>query len=247
VKKFLLPLGIAASACLLLVAIAASDEPEPDLDSPAHMAVVDALVKQSLQVADEADPLRRARGSSQVADRLADAVARATARGDKVEALKLTNYLSMVLDRGVSKNVAALDPEQMDETRFAEWQALSWQPEAICATLDRRLQGLGRQGAEEVKRAVAQASRAADKRWKKDKPKEGKFKGKGKGKKKDHEGNDGHPKKDRKGKKDQASRERQLLQEYVSHQRSAASWRKMKGGDLTCVWNKQDWLLIADG
>jgi hypothetical protein len=202
VRKFL-PLlgGVLLSLGLLTLAAAWPNEPVP---TGSRAEVLEALVNESLQIADEDDPLRRADGSARVADALAAAVARASARNDRASALALTKHLGLVLERGVNGNIYKLDPNGIEAARYDEWVELTQRPDAIHNALDKPLQHLDRPAADEIDKILTGTVKGWAKGLKGEKGKEmAKEKGKGKGKKKDDwDDEDGPRGKDKKAKDD---------------------------------------------
>jgi hypothetical protein len=137
VKRSLLPVWLGAlGVCLVLAAGASEPDQPPAPSGPPDVHVLEMLVTQSLQIADESDALRRAKGSLTVAEALADALNRASARGDHARAAQLGKYLTKVLDRGVSHNVVLIDPTNLDPARLATWKGLSERPEEIRKALN---------------------------------------------------------------------------------------------------------------
>jgi hypothetical protein len=126
----------ALSVCLLLAAGASEPEQPQAPSGPPDVHLLEMLVTQSLQIADESDALRRAKGSLTVAEALSDALNRASARGDHARAAQLAQYLTKVLDRGVSHNVVLIDPTNLDPARLATWKGLSERPEEIRKALN---------------------------------------------------------------------------------------------------------------
>ena len=104
--------------------------------------LIGALVVSSLEIADEGDPLLRAKGSATAAQALADAAQRAAKRGDSAQAGKLKVWLTKVLDQGVRYNVETVDPAGLEGARKALWLELNDRPEAITRALESGLQSL---------------------------------------------------------------------------------------------------------
>jgi hypothetical protein len=186
VRRLLLPLWLLlVAACgLLAVDVSESAAPPAKVSLP-DIAVLDALVVNSLEIADEPDPLVRAKGSALVAQALTDAVQRSALRGDAGQAAKLKIWLAKVLEHGVRYNVDAVDPAGLAGPRLKLWNDLNHRPDVITKVLDTRLQGLNAP----TKQALAEADKKEKERdkgkefkgfggWPKDK-KGGNEKGKG--------------------------------------------------------------------
>ena len=213
-KRWFVPVWLMTLALGGLLAVAVTESASQPAPTSVHSdpAVVEALVRTSLEIADAADPLLRAKGAAAVAQSLADAVQRAAKRGDAVQAAKLKVWLNKVLDQAVRYNVEAVDPETLEGARKALWTELNDRPEVIGRSLEAGLQSLNAP----LKQALTDADQSERERDKgRDKGK-AKFKDKGKGKgppppwADDFKGWDKG--KDKKGKRDQS-----LLPEALPH------------------------------
>lgn len=115
-------------ALLLAVGVLA----DPPQTAPAStLPLLNTLVNNSLKLADEDDPLKRAGYCSDVADQLARSLTQASARQDRVMATRLAGYLDQVWRHGVGGNVARISFDLPDPKRDREVQALKQRAERI--------------------------------------------------------------------------------------------------------------------
>jgi len=82
------------------------------------LPLLETLVNNSLKVADEPDPLRRARYCTDVADQLSRLLAQPAARKDQALAKRLAGYLDRVWQQGVADNVARIQVDNIEEKQF---------------------------------------------------------------------------------------------------------------------------------
>jgi hypothetical protein len=126
---------------LLAVEVSESASP-PGGPARPDVAVLDALVVNSLEIADETDPLLRAKSSVAVSQALADAVQRSALRGETAQAARFKVWMERVLELGVRYNVGTVDPTELSGARLKLWKDLSARPQAISTAMTMRLQGL---------------------------------------------------------------------------------------------------------
>jgi hypothetical protein len=154
VKRLLLPLTVAAlSLGAALTPGAAEDEAPP----PSRTELYALLVEESLEVADESDPLQRAASSARVADQLSDAIVRAATAGEKAHVQELALLLAKVLNRGIDHNVAEIDPAALPAERQKELNSLKVHPQYLCQMLDKKLGMPGKPAIEPLKHLVSDA------------------------------------------------------------------------------------------
>lgn len=182
--------------------------------------LLQTLVARSLRVADEEDPLVRARSSNDLAAYLTRAIARANERGDMAKVVRLGRYLSKVLSRGVAGNVAQLDPQELQGIRKTEWQAVSVELDKLSAELQRELIGRPVPPPSELRRTLDQSRAELEELWRFI---EGKSKGK-KGKDKGRKGKD-------KGKKGKKGKAKDFEEEFFKNSGKAKKKGKKKYED----------------
>jgi hypothetical protein len=163
VKRFVLIVWLltAGLGAMLAVDVAETYSQPTGARSPSiDLALVDALVVNTLETADESDALLRARGSAAVAQALAEAVQRAAKRADTAQAAKLKVWMTVVLDLGVRSNVDAVDGAALVGARKILWNDLNARPETITRAVETGLQNLN----PPLKQALADADKKENER-----------------------------------------------------------------------------------
>jgi hypothetical protein len=145
-------------------------------DAPTRARLLETVVAQSLRLADEEDPLRRADVCNDVAELLARAVRQASERGDTAEAVRLGRYLHKLMDRGVARNIARTDPDELDEPRYEEWVEVGRRAEQIGLTLENELAQAARPPAPPLRHVLDESRKDWERWWHELKGKKGKDK-----------------------------------------------------------------------
>jgi hypothetical protein len=136
VKKLALAIWVA----LVVGAGLLTAQPAAAPSKSSTLPLLTTLVNNSLKLADEDDPLQRARYCTDVADELAKSVSQASARKDHQLADRLAGYLDRVWQDGVGGNVQRIPLDTLDEQRVGEVKSLQQRADQINQDLEKRLQ-----------------------------------------------------------------------------------------------------------
>jgi hypothetical protein len=153
-KRLLLPLSVGALSLGAALTLGAAEDEAPP---PSRTELYALLVDESLEVADETDPLERAASSARVADQLSDAIVRAATAGDKARVQELALLLAKVLNRGIDHNVAGIDAAALPADRRDELNSLKVHPQLLCQLLDKKLGMPSKPAIEPLKQVVSDA------------------------------------------------------------------------------------------
>jgi hypothetical protein len=100
-------------------------------------ALLTVLVAQSLLLAEEDDPLQRARYCNDIADQFSSAILLASGRGDTERAAQLGKHLGNIMDQGVHANLNRLPAH--DNPRLAELQLVLGRASQLVSALETSL------------------------------------------------------------------------------------------------------------
>jgi hypothetical protein len=109
--------GMAAAARQALRDLRDRARSAPTQTSGAGSALLPAVVRSALRLAEERDPLRRADCCADAADRLVEAIVQASAAGRAERASRLATSLGALMERGVRGNLARVPVGELDPLR----------------------------------------------------------------------------------------------------------------------------------
>lgn len=154
----------------------ASGKIPPEAGRPGLPAVLpnDLLattVAQSLKLAEEEDPLRRADQSNELANHLSQLIIFTSLGGDSDASEELGTYLGDVIDYGVMANLARYEPKGDDDPRGMEYEQIKKHSERAVKALQRNLRHALGSVKKSLERALDAKEHGKKKRPPHDKPK----------------------------------------------------------------------------